>query len=172
MPLWEGCPAAGGFNGCCRCARARVRRAVPPVQGVRQELRCESHLVSGWPQLEACRVQKAAANWLARRIRRDAAFAPGGRRGLPHNTTSEAAVRADHAVTAEADNAARRNLYCRTRKAAIVGRSAPQQVLHTPSAVTSAVKRRARSTAITPSARSTRTNASRASRARKPRRRE
>ena len=43
-----------------------------PVQGVRQELRCERHLVSGCgpPQLEACRVQKAAANWLARRIRR------------------------------------------------------------------------------------------------------
>ena len=121
------------------------------MQGVRQELRCELEALSefgvglGPPQLEACRVQKAAANWLARRIRRDAAFAPGGRRGLPHNTTSEAAVRADHAVTAEADNAARRNLYCRTRKAAIFGRSAPQQVLHTPSAETSAVKRRPRS---------------------------
>ena len=81
----------------------------------------EPHLVSGCgpPQLEACRVQKAAANWLARRIRRDAAFAPGGRRGLPHNTTSEAAVRADYAATAEIDKAARRYLYHRTRKAAI-----------------------------------------------------
>ena len=33
MPLWEGCPAVDGLWGCCRCARARVRRAVPPVQG-------------------------------------------------------------------------------------------------------------------------------------------
>ena len=29
MPLWEGCPAVDGLYGCCRCARARVRRAVP-----------------------------------------------------------------------------------------------------------------------------------------------
>ena len=162
LPLWEAAPPRAACRAAADARAHAFDQAMPPVQGVRQELRCERHLVSGCgsPQLEACRVQKAAANWLARRICRDAAFGSGGRRGLPHNTTSEAAVRADHAVTAEADNAARRNLYCRTRKAAIVGRSAPQQVLHTPSAVTSAVKRRPRSA---------RNKAARASRQKTPR---
>ena len=37
---WEGCPAAGGLYGCCRCARARVRRAVPRAPAC-DKLRCE-----------------------------------------------------------------------------------------------------------------------------------
>ena len=37
---WEGCPAVDGLCGCCRCARARVRRAVPQCTAC-DELRCE-----------------------------------------------------------------------------------------------------------------------------------
>ena len=67
--------AAPPSMACMAAADARAHafdELYGPVQGVRQELRCERHLVSGCgpPQLEACRVQKAAANWLARRIRR------------------------------------------------------------------------------------------------------
>ena len=47
MPLWEGCPAVDGLYGCCRCARARVRRAMPPQCTACDKLRCERHFGVG-----------------------------------------------------------------------------------------------------------------------------
>ena len=44
---WEGCPAAGGLYGCCRCARARVRRRAMPRAPACDKLRCERHFGVG-----------------------------------------------------------------------------------------------------------------------------
>ena len=47
VPLWEGCPAVDGLYGCCRCARARVRRRAMPRAPACDKLRCERHFGVG-----------------------------------------------------------------------------------------------------------------------------
>ena len=133
MPLWEGCPAVDGLYGCCRCARARVRRAVPPVQGVRQEFALrELVLVSGLcpPALRLFRAQRTHVNWLARRTRRGAASRL--RRGRTCWCSATTPLCPLRSVINRRDAAARKESVRRARtKHRLLGQSATTSALHT-----------------------------------------
>ena len=75
MPLWEGCPAVDGLYGCCRCARARVRRAVPQCTACDKAALERLSLGSGCTsRLQGLPSPRGLGEWLARRIRRGAAL--------------------------------------------------------------------------------------------------
>ena len=179
MPLWEGCPAVDGLYGCCRCARARVRRAVPQCTACDKAALERLSLGSGWTsRLQGLPSPRGLGEWLARRIRRGAALLPGAR---AHKVVERVAPsRADDAVTAERDIAKRTSLSITTRNAAIRWTERATTSFTYLCFVATAI-RRPRSARINASssasvikkrARRARTNASRASRARKPRRRQ
>ena len=131
--------------GCFRLARTRVRRAMLPRALPATRSRVGEALSFG-VGLDAC-------DWGLAGSERSWGTAgeedSSGRVVLcrSHKLVVErVAPSAPTAVTAEADNAARRNLYCRTRKAAIRWTErAPQQASHL-CFVATATKRRARST--------------------------
>ena len=131
MPLWEGCPAVDGLYGCCRCARARVRRAVPQCTACDKAALERLSLGSGCTsRLQGLPSPRGLGEWLARRIRRGAALLPGAR---AHKVVERVAPsRADDAVTAERDIAKRTSLSITTRNAAIRLDGARYNKLHIP----------------------------------------